>query len=55
MSGQSKYIAIENIYHPGKMFGSASAHKNHLNSTGIKMESFLLEKLCIKTRQLDLA
>ncbi len=55
MSGQRKNIAVKNTRHPGKMFGLASAHKDHQNSPVIKMESFLLGKLCTKTRQPDLA
>ncbi|MBB6240498.1 hypothetical protein HDC90_005175 [Pedobacter sp. AK013] len=48
MSNQRKYIVVKNDYHPGKMFGSAPAHKIHLNMPYIKVYSFLLERACIK-------
>jgi hypothetical protein len=55
MSGQRKYIAVENNYQSGKVFGLAYAHKDHPNILFIKVESFLSKELCFKTEQLDLA
>jgi len=55
MSGQRKYIAVENNYQSGKVFGLAYTHKDHPKSPFIKVESFLSKELCFKTWQLDLA
>ncbi|SFA49689.1 hypothetical protein SAMN04488511_108182 [Pedobacter suwonensis] len=48
MSGQRKYIAVENNYQSGKVFGLAYAHKDHPKSPFIKVESFLSKSYALK-------